>query len=359
VAIVHDYLTQRGGAERVVLALSRTFPSAPIYTSVYEPRLTFPEFADRHIQTTPLQRVPMVRRHHRIGLPLYPAAFGRLHVPAKVVICSTSGWAHGVTADGTKVLYVYNPARWLYQADEYVRGIPFWQQACLRAGAGWLRSWDRKAARSAHRVVAISRVVQARIRSSWGIESTVVYPPHGADVDGAQEPVPDLEPGFLLCVARLLPYKHVDAILAAMEILGRDRLVVAGEGPLRQQLEAAAPTNVWFLPGVSDAGLRWLYANARLLVSAATEDFGLAPVEAMAFGTPAVAIRKAGYMETVIEGQTGVFFDHAEPGDIAAAVRLADQESWSRERLRAHAERFSEGAFSARLSQLVTDVGST
>src|SRR5262249_53686165 len=161
-----------------------------------------------------------------------------LHVQAKVVICSTSGWAHGVTTDGTKVLYVYNPARWLYQAEEYLHGSPRWQQFGLHAGAGWLRSWDQKAARSADRVLAISQVARERIRSSWGLDSTVVHPPHGADANGAREPVPGLEPGFLLCVARLLPYKHVDAVLAAMESLPRDRLVVAGDGPLRQELQA-------------------------------------------------------------------------------------------------------------------------
>jgi glycosyltransferase involved in cell wall biosynthesis len=356
VAIVHDYLTQRGGAERVVLALSRTFPSAPIYTSVYQKESTFPEFADRQIETTALQHLPMVRRHHRIGLPLYPTAFSHLHVHAKVVICSTSGWAHGVATDGTKVLYVYNPARWLYQAEEYLLGSPRWQQLGLHAGAGWLRSWDQKAARSADRVLAISQVARARIRSSWGLDSIVVHPPHGADANGAQEPVPGLEPGFLLCVARLLPYKHVDAILAAMQFLPRDRLVVAGDGPLRQELLSMAPPNVFFMTSVSDARLRWLYANARFLVAAATEDFGLVPVEAMAFGTPAVVVRKAGYLETVIEGETGLFFDEVKPTEIATAVRAADAETWSTGRLRAHAESFSEAAFAETVSGLIAKV---
>jgi glycosyltransferase involved in cell wall biosynthesis len=359
VAIVHDYLTQRGGAERVVLALSRTFPSAPIYTSVYQKESTFPEFADRQIETTALQHLPMVRRHHRIGLPLYPTAFSHLHVHAKVVICSTSGWAHGVATDGTKVLYVHNPARWLYQTGDYLRGAPRWQKMSLSAGASWLKSWDRREARSAHLVLANSMVVQDRIRRSWGIESTVVHPPHGADVNAIREPVPGLEHGFLLCVARLLPYKHVDAIIGAMEILTDDRLVVAGDGPLRRHLEAAAPSNVSFLTGVSDAILRWLYANARFFVAAATDDFGLAPVEAMAFGTPSVLIRNAGYIETGIEGETGIFFDRPDPRDIAAAVRCADHQYWSRARLHRHAQRHSETSFSEEVRALVRTVTSS
>jgi glycosyltransferase involved in cell wall biosynthesis len=353
VAIVHDYLTQRGGAERVVLALSRTFPSAPIYTSVYEPESTFPEFGERHIETTPLQHVPMVRRHHRMGLPLYPTAFGHLHVKAKVVICSTSGWAHGVVTDGMKVLYVHNPARWLYQADDYLRGHPRWQQVGVRTGSGWLRSWDQRAARSADLVLANSRVVQSRIRSFWGMESIVVHPPHGVDITGPQEPLPGIDAGFLLCVARLLPYKRVDAIVEAMRLLTGDRLVVAGDGPLRRELQATAPCNVSFVTNVSDARLRWLYANARLLVAAANDDFGLAPIEAMAFGTPTVAIRKAGYLETVLEDDTGVLFDRPEPNDIAGAVRRADSETWSDRRLQDHAQQFSEAAFSATVSELL------
>ncbi len=341
-----------------MLALSRIFPSAPIYTSLYDAESTFPEFADRHVETTALQRLGIVRHHHRLGLPLYPTVFDHLHVHAKVVICSTSGWAHGVRTDGMKVLYVHNPARWLYQADEYLRGTPRWQQLGIRAGVGWLRSWDQRAAHSAHRVLANSSVVQARIRSSWDMDSTVIYPPHGVDVWGVQEQVSNLEPGFLLCVARLLPYKHVDAIIAAMEILSGDRLVVAGDGPLRHRLQAGAPSNVVIMHRVSDAHLRWLYANARFLVAAGTEDFGLAPVEAMAFGTPAVVIGKAGHLETLIEGETAIFFDDAEPSIIASAVRRADGERWAAERVRAHADRFSEATFSENLGQLVAQVDS-
>jgi glycosyltransferase involved in cell wall biosynthesis len=148
----------------------------------------------------------------------------------------------------------------------------------------------------------------------------------------------------------------VDAIVAAMRILTQDRLVVAGEGPLQHDLRAAAPSNVVFMTGVSDARLRWLYANAGFLLGAATEDFGLAPVEAMAFGTPAVVARKAGYLETVIEGETGLFFDHVEPGAIASAVRMAGQQTWSTSRLRRHAERFSEAAFSAALARVLADI---
>jgi glycosyltransferase involved in cell wall biosynthesis len=353
VAIVHDYLTQRGGAERVVLALSRTFPASPIVTSLYEPDGTFPEFSSRNISTTGLQRVPLFRRHHRAALPFYPQAFGRLHVDADVVICSTSGWAHGVSTDGAKLLYVHNPARWLYQASDYVTGLPRWRRTALGAMSYPMRKWDHGKAQTADRVLANSHVVQERIRRCWGVDSTVVNPPHGVDPTGPQEPVEDVEEGFLLCVARLLPYKHVQAVVKTMTLRPNDRLIVVGEGPLWHEIRSAAPSNVQFMGRIPDSQLRWLYTHARFLVAAATDDFGLAPVEAMAFGTPAVAIREAGYLETVIEGETGVFFDHPEPVEIDAAIRMADGMSWSQQRLLGHAEDYSEEGFATNIRAAV------
>jgi glycosyltransferase involved in cell wall biosynthesis len=356
VAIVHDYLTQRGGAERVVLAMSRTFPAATIHTSVYEADATYPEFGERQIDTSNLQRIPMLRRHHRAALPLYPKVFGRLKVDADVVICSTSGWAHGITTEGSKLLYVHNPARGLYQSDEYMEGAPRWRKAALGSMHRPMRRWDHKAAQTADRVLANSRVVRDRIRQNWGVDATVVNPPHGVDPDGPQDPVEGVDAGFLLCVARLMPYKHVGAIVTAMETLTNDRLIVVGEGPLWQELEQSAPPNVEFLSRVSDAQLRWLYASARLLVAAAIDDFGLAPVEAMAFGTPSVAIRAAGYLETVIEGETGVFFDRPAPSNIVAAVREADRMPWGEGRIRDHADLYSEQSFASNMQAVVSDM---
>jgi glycosyltransferase involved in cell wall biosynthesis len=354
VAIVHDYLTQRGGAERVVLAMSRTFPSSTIHTSVYEPEATYPEFADRQIDTSSLQRISMVRRDHRMALPVYPLTFGRLNIDAKVVICSTSGWAHGISTDGAKLLYVYNPARWLYRSREYVRGAPWWQKVALGAVRHPMRRWDHRAAQGSDRILAISDVVQERIRQCWGLDSTVVHPPHGVDPSGIQEDVPGVDAGYLLCVARLVTYKHIDAIVEAMQNLPNDRLIVVGEGPLRQKLQAVAPRNVQFMGRVSDAQLRWLYANARLLVAAAIDDFGLAPVEAMAFGTASVALRAAGYLETVIEGETGIFFDRPDPSSIVSAVGEADRTPWGETRIRGHADLYSEESFATNMRAAVS-----
>jgi glycosyltransferase involved in cell wall biosynthesis len=353
VAIVHDYLTQRGGAERVVLAMTRVFPEARLVTSVYDPNGTFAEFADKSVETSHLQHVGIFRRHHRLAFPLYPVAFGQMRVEADLVICSTSGWAHGVVATGRKVLYAYNPARWLYQSDDYLRNASTATRYLTAAVRGPLGSWDRRAAAGADDVIAISRTVQDRIRRSWGLDSSVVHPPISVDASGSQESVCGVAPGFLLVVARLLAYKNVDAVVETMRLLPGRQLVVVGDGPEKDRLVAAAPANVTFLSRVPEEQLRWLYANASALVAAAVEDFGLAPVEAMAFGTPVVALGRAGFLETVIEGENGCFFDEPEPREIADAVAEVDRRSWDRTSIAAYAADFSEDAFGARLRAAV------
>src|SRR5581483_8065192 len=211
VAIVHDYLTQRGGAERVVLALLRAFPGAPVHTSLYDPQGTFPEFAAADVRAMPINRVAALRRNHRAALPLLAPSFSRHRVDADVVVCSSSGWAHGVRTEGRKLVYCHAPARWLYQRDRYLRTAA----APVRVAAAALRApllrWDRRAAASADLYVTQSRAVRDAIRSAYGIDAVIVPAPHDADPLAPRTPVAGVEPGFLLCVARLLPYKNVDA----------------------------------------------------------------------------------------------------------------------------------------------------
>ena len=353
VAIVHDYLTQRGGAERVVVALARAFPEAPIYTSMYQLDSTFPEFGESCVHTTPLQYIPTLARHHRRGLFLYPWAFSRLIVQAKVAICSTSGWAHGCQVTGAKILYVHNPARWLYQQSEYLGGKRTLASTGLRLVNRQLRSWDIAAARSADAILTNSHLVRERIHRTWDLDAHVVYPPRGIEPDGVQEPIEGVDAGCLLTIARLLPYKNVDSIVEAMRFLPNDQLVVVGEGPMRRSLAASAPTNVLFVGSIGDAQLRWLLTKARLLICAGNEDLGLAPVEGLAFGTPSVALAAGGHLETVVEGKTGLFFSAPSAKVIAAAVREADIVSWDMTRLRAQADLFDPARFASRVRSVV------
>jgi glycosyltransferase involved in cell wall biosynthesis len=355
VALAHDYLTQRGGAERVVLSLTRAFPGAPLHTSFFEPAATFPEFRAVDVRPAPLNRLPPLRRHHRLALPLLARAFSRLRIDADVVLCSSSGWAHGARVTGSKIVYCHTPARWLYQTERYLRG----RGAAIRAAAAVLRPalvrWDKAAARSSDRYLANSSVVADRVARLYGLEAEVLPPPPAITPDGPVEPVEGVESGFALCVSRLLPYKNVDAVVKAFARLGDEPLVVVGTGPDEAALRAQAPPNVTFLGRVSDAQLRWLYRESSLLVAASHEDFGLTPLEAATFGKPSVVLRWGGFLDTVRDGGTGLFFEAPTAKAIAGAVREARAHAWHDEAIRAHAKRFSEPRFIERIREIVSE----
>jgi glycosyltransferase involved in cell wall biosynthesis len=355
IALAHDYVTQRGGAERVVLSMLSAFPGAPLYTAFYHRSRTFPAFADHDVRTLPLNQLPPLRRDHRWSLPLLAPSFSRLTVDADVVLCSSSGWAHGLQTDGRKIVYCHSPGRWLYQRERYLRGWPVPVRWALAGLAPSLERWDRAAAGSADRYLTTSRAVQQRIRDVYGIEATLVPPPHTIDATGAQEAVPGLAPGFVLCVARLMPYKNVDAVVTAFRRLPEHQLVVVGEGPERRRLESLLGANTTLLGVVPDGQVRWLYANCAGLVAASYEDYGLTPLEAAAFAKATAALRWGGYLDTVEEGTTGVFFDRPEPEQVAEAVRALVDRTWDGSAIVDHAGRFDEAAFVSRLQAVVAE----
>ena len=352
VAVAHDYLTQRGGAERVVLSLLRAFPDATLHTLLYDADATYPEFRDARIVTSALDRVGRFRRDPRFALPLLAPVASRFRVDADVVVASTSGWAHGFAATGRVLAYCHNPARWVYQTDEYLGrpartspvGLP------LLAARPMLRAWDRRAARRVSRYLANARVVADRIQRAYGVEAAVVPAPVSMRTDAERQPVPALADtsGLHLLVSRLLPYKNVGAAIEAYR--GTEHhLVVVGRGPEEQRLRDLLPPNVVLLSGLSDAELRWLYSRSVLLVAPSYEDFGLTPLEAGTFGTPVVALRAGGYLDTVVEGRTGLFFERPTSQGIREAVVQATSRAWDRGVIAAHAATFAEDRFVDRL----------
>lgn len=362
VALVHDYLTQCGGAERVVLEMTRAFPGVPVHTSLYDPGGTYPQFAAVDVRPQALNRIGVLARHHRLALPVLAPSFSSTTVDAAVTICSSSGWAHGVRTTGRKVVFCYTPARWLYQGQRYL-GQPGEGGAPGRGGARvalsvlgpWLRRWDRQAAASAHRYLVTSREVRRRVQDVYRRPADVLPPPPALTAGHPQCPVPGLEPGYWLCVSRLLPYKNVDAVAGAFASLGHRRLVVVGSGPEEPRLRAGAPPNVTYLGRVSDDQLAWLYHHATGIVAAAHEDYGLTPLEGASFGKPAAVLAWGGYLDTVEEGRTGAFFDQPTPGAIAAAVGRLHAEGWDPAEIVRHAARFSPEVFIDRLREIADE----
>lgn len=354
VAIAHDYLTQRGGAEKVVLAMARAFPGAPIYTTLYEPESTFPEFKDLDVRVSPLNRFGVLRRHHRLAMPLLAfAVTATRKIRAETVLVSSSGWAHGFRTDGCKVVYCYSPARWLYQRDRYLGpDAKALSKTLLAALSPFLKMWDRRAAKKADGYLAISNVVRGRIQEVYGIESEVLPAPCTIDPELPAIAVPSLLDApvgdFFLCVSRLLPYKNVDQIVRAFEDTGR-RLIVVGSGPEESSLEALASSNVTMLKNLADEEIRWLYRHCKAIVAASYEDFGLTPLEAAAYGKPSAVLRWGGFLDTMVEGRTGIFFDEPSPAAIKAALGEIEETPWDATFIRRHASTFEESQFTARL----------
>ena len=347
VAIVHDYLTQRGGAERVVLALLRIFPGARLITSMYRVEGTFPEFAKERVETTWLNHLSIMRQDPRRALPFLAQAFDRTEIEdVDVVIASSSGWAHGVRTSAPKIVYCHNPPRWLHQPEEYLAGLGPLPQFASLAMRPYLRRWDQQAAATVAAYIGNSTPVVDRIRRAYGRDALLVPPPVMIDVTGPCEPMEGIEPGFLLTVARARTYKNTEVVVDAVQELAGDRLVVVGSTQRSGQVRGVGR--------VSDAQLRWLYANCRALVSASYEDFGLTPLEANAFGRPAVVLRAGGFLDTLVEGVTGVFIEEPTAAAVANAVRGLP--SVDEDAVRAHAQKYSEAAFASRMREIVADV---
>lgn len=362
VAIAHDYLTQKGGAERVVLAMHRAFPEAKIYTTLYHPEGTYPEFGGAQIVTSSLNRIPYFRRNHRAALALLAPASTGLRIPADIVLSSSSGWAHGFTTEGSMFVYCHSPARWLYLTEQYLgkakKRSPMGFAVKMLAPA--LRRWDRRAAARADLYVANSTVVQERIKAVYGMDVDIFHPPHSVDIQGDLKAISGLqefvgEGGHYLVVSRLLPYKNVDQAIEAFR--GSDeRLLIIGAGPLADQLRAACPANVRIVSNLSDAEMRWAYSSAKAVIATSHEDFGITPLEGGAWGKPTIALRAGGYLDTIVEGTTGVFIEEPTSDCIIDAVRDFRAEDWDPQEIRDHVEKFSELRFRKRLRSDVLEM---
>jgi glycosyltransferase involved in cell wall biosynthesis len=335
--LVHDYLNQRGGAERVVLEMANLWPEAPIYTSLYRPASTFDEFSHRDVRTTWLDRLP-VDRHFRALLPLYPAAFRSLGpIDADLVVSSSSGWAHAVRTSSRAyhVVYCHTPARWLW--GDYLRRQT--GRRLVEAGAPLLRRWDANAAGRADLYIANSQEIQRRIKRAYGLTAPVVYPPVNV---GRFTPRDRGE--RLLSVTRLISHKRIDLLIEVANQLGVG-LDIVGTGPALADLQALAGPTVTFHGRLDDDAVTELFESCRAYCLPGPEDFGIAPIEAQAAGKPVIAFATGGALETVKDGESGVFFDRQDIGSVVDAINRCDQLDTSPEQIAALAARFSVQSF--------------
>jgi glycosyltransferase involved in cell wall biosynthesis len=342
-ALVHDFLVSVRGADRVFLEICNLWPGADVYTPVYDEQGTEGRFSHRRIHTSFLQRLRPSARSFRALLPLYPTAIESFDLSGyDLVISSSSAWAHAVVCDEqtVHVSYCHNPFRYAWNERHRTlaeRSDPV-SRAFLRGLFRRWREWDWIAAQRVDRYITNSRTTQARIRSYFGRESRIVYPP----VDTGRFR-PDRAGESYLMVSELVSHKQIDI---AVEAFNRMRLplVIAGDGPARRRLERLAGPTVRFAGRVTDAQAADLMARCRALVVTAREEFGIAAVEAQAAGRPVIARGAGGLLENVVEGETGCWWEGG-PDDLTAAVAAFDTEAVDPQACVDNARRFDSAIF--------------
>jgi len=358
-AIVHEWLATYAGSERVVEQMLQVFPAADLFAVVdFLPASDRGMLGGRPVQTSFIQRLPFARRWFRGYLPLMPLAVEQWNLAAYDVILSSShAVAKGVLtrADQLHISYVHTPLRYAWDLQhEYLEpsGLRWGLKSLLaRAMLHYLRLWDRAATDRVDVLVANSRYVARRIEKTYRRTAQVLYPP----VDTERFRPGSSRGDFYLAASRLVPYKRIDLVVEAFRQMPGRKLVVVGDGPERAKIAARATPNIEVVGYQQDDALLAYLQSARALVFPADEDFGILPVEAQACGTPVIAFGRGGALETVIDGQTGLFFREQTAVAIVAAVEQFESRAaeFDADLIRFSAERFSVARFRRELAELV------
>lgn len=353
VAIVYDRVNKWGGAERVLLVLHKMFPDAPLYTSVYNPATAgwakvFPE-----IKTSFLQRFPLAKTRHDLYAVLMPLVFESFDFSRyNLVISVTSEAAKGIiTKPGTlHICYCLTPTRYLWSGyNDYIH-TPL-RRTFLKPAISYLKRWDKIAAQRPDMLIGISNTVSDRIKTYHNRTAPVIYPPvesHTALLGKQSE--------YYLMVSRLVPYKKVDLAIRVFNLLKKP-LVIVGTGSEERRLKKTANENIVFAGFVSEEKLAEYYHNCRALIFPQEEDFGIAAVEAQMAGKPVIAYKKGGAAETVVEGETGIFFDKQTPENLIEAINIFENRKFSAKDCWKNAQKFSERKFLRTFDTLISNSG--
>ncbi len=363
IALVHELLTMKGGAERVLRILADMYPEAPIYTLLYNEKKLGDWFPAHRVRPSKLQKWTKFSTNHHLFLKHMPAAIEAWDFSEfDVVLSTSSAFVHGIITNGAPkhVSYIHAPARYLWDrtfdvqeraGDGLLGPLKKWH---LKRTFHKLREWDAEVAPRPDKLLAASNDVQRRIELYWRRDSTVIYPPiddfwSSKTFGNAHREKSD----YFLIVSTLVPYKMIDIAIEACESAGV-HLKIVGDGPDRKRLEKLAGPRTEFYGHRNNDELGNLYADAQAVLFPGREDFGLVPLEAMACGTPVIAYREGGALETIVEGKTGIFFDEQTPESLAKALERFDASLFTVENCKAHAKAFSEERFSQQIRQVVS-----
>lgn len=349
VAIIHDWITNFGGAERIVLELHKVFPEAPIYTSVYDEKKMKKYFKDIDIRTSFIQKLPFAVKNYRYYLPLMPMAFEQFDLNEyDLVISSSSCCAKGVNVNAKTlhICYCHTPMRYGWDMyNEYCKGNLV-KKIIIASQIHKIRQWDRLSADRVDYFIANSNYVANRINKHYRRDAKVIYPAirkqfYERKLDDSKE-----EKRAYLIVARLVPYKKVNIVIEAFNELGLP-LKIVGNGPGKDKLMKMSNSNINFLENLSEEQLMKEYETCKSFVFMAEEDFGMVMAEAQAMGKPVIAYKAGGASEIVIDGKTGILFKEQSKESLESAVLQMEQdyEKFKSAEIRENAQKFNEEEF--------------
>lgn len=356
-AIVVDWLTQMGGAERVVLAIKELFPDAPVFTTVYNPDTVDEVFHSMDIRTSFVQKLPGAKKSYQKYLPLMPTAVEQFDLTDfDLVISSSSSVAKGICtkAETVHICYCHTPMRYAWDFyHEYLNGpdVGKVKKLLIPWLMNYIRMWDRLTADRVDFFVANSRNVANRIKKHYHRDSVVINPPVNASYF---TPVDENE-DFFLVVSRLVPYKRVDLAIQACNEL-KMPLRVIGTGPELNRLKMMAGPTVKLMGRLSEEEIKWHYARCRAFLFPGEEDFGITPLEAQASGRPVIAFGKGGALETVVNGQTGLFFEKQTSESLKAKINEFLNLKFDKQVIRQHAEKYDINSFKNRFKSYVEEI---
>ncbi len=354
-AIVYDRVNKWGGAERTLLALHEIYPEAHLFTSVYSAKKASWAKVFPKIVTSFLHRIPISRERHELLPFLMPMAFETLDLrDFDLVISVTSEAAKGVLTrpDAVHLCYLLTPTRYLWSGYHvYFKGTTF--KALTKPIVKYLRRWDKVSAHRPDRLIAISNEVKERTKKYYGRNSVVIHPPVEFEKFVADKPLKKED--YFLYVSRLVPYKKADLAIEAFNDLGFP-LVIVGKGSEEKRLKRKANKNIKFIGELKDNDLANLYRKAKGFIFPQEEDFGIVALEAQAAGTPVIAYRAGGALDTVIEGKTGIFFEKQDKKSLIKAIKKFEKMTFAKKDLIANARRFSKENFQKKFAAFVSEV---
>jgi glycosyltransferase involved in cell wall biosynthesis len=356
-AVVHDWFAVPGGSELCAIEFANLLPEATVFTSFFNLERYGKDIDPRRVRPWPIQRLTGPTDRFRWFLPLYPIYFGGLDLRDRdLVISSSSAFAKAVrTRKGAvHISYIYTPMRYAWDLDSYLARSSYsvTTRVATRLIQPALRRWDRTTSGRPDILIAISEEVRGRIKRVWGRDSEVIYPP----VEVSRIPIGAADDGFLFIAARTLAYRRVDLAVEAATQLGRD-LIVVGEGPEDARLRRLAGPTVRFLGRVDRPRLLDLFGRCHAYLVPGVEDFGIAPVEAMAAGKPVVAFNAGGPAETVVDGVTGTHFERQTTDALAEAIERLETLTLDPAAIRTWAERFDTEVFRRSWRELLARSG--